>query len=42
MVYKERTHQGKRCQGKTRIQTFADGMELAKKANLENEEKLTA
>jgi transposase InsO family protein len=39
---RERTHQGKRCQGKTPIQTFMDSMELAKKANWENEEKLTA
>jgi len=38
----ERTHQGKRCQGKTPMQTFIDSMELANKANLENEEKLTA
>jgi transposase InsO family protein len=39
---RERTHQGKRCQGKTPMQTFIDGMKLADKANLENEEKLTA
>jgi transposase InsO family protein len=26
----ERTHQGKRCQGKTPMQTFLDGMEVAK------------
>jgi transposase InsO family protein len=39
---RERTHQGKRCQGKTPLQTFIDGLELAKKANLGNEEKLTA
>lgn len=38
----ERTHQGKRCQGRTPMQTFIDSLELAKKANLENEEKLTA
>jgi transposase InsO family protein len=39
---RERTHQGKRCQGKTPMQTFADGLELARKANLENQEKLVA
>jgi transposase InsO family protein len=38
----ERTHQGKRCQGKTPIQTFADGLQLARKANLENREKQVA
>jgi transposase InsO family protein len=38
----ERTHQGKRCQGKTPMQTFIDSLELTKKANLENKEKLTA
>jgi len=37
---KDRTHQGKRCQGKTPMQTFIDGMKLANKANLENEEKI--
>ena len=39
---RERTHQGKRCQGRTPMQTFIDGLDLAGKANLENEEKLTA
>jgi transposase InsO family protein len=39
---RERTHQGKRCQGKTPIQTFMDGKQLAEKANLENQEKLVA
>jgi transposase InsO family protein len=39
---RERTHQGKRCQGKTPMQTFSDGMELANKANLENEEQIAA
>jgi len=39
---RERTHQGKRCQGRTPIQTFSDGMELANKANLENEEQIAA
>ena len=39
---KERTHQGKRCQGKTPMQTFTDGLELAHKANLEEMEKLVA
>lgn len=38
----DRTHQGKRCQGRTPMQTFSDGMELANKANLENDDKLTA
>ena len=39
---RERTHQGKRCQGKTPLQTFIDAVDLARKANLENETKLTA
>lgn len=39
---RERTHQGKRCQGKTPMETFIDAMELAKKANLENDQKLMA
>jgi len=39
---RERTHQGKRCQGRTPMQTFIDGLELAYKANLENEGKLVA
>jgi len=39
---RERTHQGKRCQGRTPIQTFSDGMKLANKANLENEEQIAA
>jgi transposase InsO family protein len=36
LVYynRERTHQGKRCQGKTPMRTFVDGVELAKKSNL--------
>jgi transposase InsO family protein len=38
----KRTHQGKRCQGKTPMQTFADGLELAEKANLTKKEKLAA
>jgi transposase InsO family protein len=38
----KRTHQGKRCQGKTPMQTFAHGLELAEKANLTKEEKLAA
>jgi len=38
----ERTHQGKRCQGKTPMATFRDGLPLAKAANLTGEEKLTA
>jgi hypothetical protein len=38
----KRTHQGKRCQGKAPMQTFADGLELAEKANLTKEEKLAA
>lgn len=39
---RERTHQGKRCQGKTPMQTFIDGIDLARKANLENDTKLIA
>jgi transposase InsO family protein len=39
---RERTHQGKRCQGKTPMATFIDGLELAKTAKLDYEEKLTA
>ncbi|MBD3381099.1 MAG: IS481 family transposase [candidate division Zixibacteria bacterium] len=38
----ERTHQGKRCQGRTPMQTFIDGKHLAQKANLENEDNLVA
>jgi len=38
----ERTHQGKRCQGRTPMTTFTDGLELARKAKLNCEEKLTA
>jgi transposase InsO family protein len=38
----ERTHQGKRCQGRTPMATFIDGLELARKAKLTCEEKLTA
>lgn len=36
----KRTHQGKRCLGKTPMETFIDSMSLANKANLENEEKI--
>jgi transposase InsO family protein len=39
---RQRTHQGKRCQGKTPMETFLDGIELSRNANLENEGKLTA
>jgi transposase InsO family protein len=39
---RQRTHQGKRCQGKTPMETFLDGIELSRNANLENNEKLTA
>jgi transposase InsO family protein len=39
---RERTHQGKRCQGKTPMQTFIDGLDLAGKANLESQEKMVA
>jgi transposase InsO family protein len=38
----ERTHQGKRCQGRTPMATFVDGLALARAANLTGEEKLTA
>jgi len=38
----ERTHQGKRCQGRTPIATFDDGLDLARKANLTKEEKTAA
>jgi transposase InsO family protein len=38
----ERTHQGKRCQGKTPMQTFIDGVNLALKANLTEEENQAA
>jgi transposase InsO family protein len=38
----ERTHQGKRCQGKTPMETFIDGMNLATKANLTKEENQAA
>jgi len=31
-----RTHQGKRCQGRTPMQTFMDSLELAKQKNLDN------
>ena len=31
---RERTHQGKRCQDKTPMATFVDGLELARKAKL--------
>jgi len=36
----ERTHQGKRCKGRTPIATFLDGLELCKEKNLA--EKLAA
>jgi transposase InsO family protein len=39
---KERTHQGKRCQGKTPIETFIDGMKLATKADLTKQENQAA
>lgn len=39
---RERTHQGKRCQGKTPMQTFVDGIDLARNAKLNYEGKLTA
>jgi len=32
-----RTHQGKRCQGRTPMQTFIDGLELVRQKNLDNE-----
>ena len=38
----ERTHQGKRCQGKTPMQTFADGMKLAENSNLSKSGELAA
>ena len=38
----ERTHQGKRCQGRTPMATLTDGLELARKANLTAEEKPAA
>jgi len=31
----KRTHQGKRCQGQTPIETFIAGMELARQKNLD-------
>lgn len=39
-----RTHQGKRCQGRTPMQTFMDSLELVKQKNLdsENDEVLVA
>jgi hypothetical protein len=36
----ERTHQGKRCQGKTPMQTFTDGKKLFTEKDLD--EKLAA
>ena len=36
----ERTHQGKRCQGRTPMTTFLDGLELFREKNLA--EKLAA
>jgi hypothetical protein len=39
---RERTHQGKRCQGRTPMATFTDGLELARKAILMVEEKPAA
>ncbi len=38
----ERTHQGKRCQGRTPMATFAAGLKLATKAKLTVEEKPAA
>lgn len=38
---RERTHRGKRCQGRTPIATFTDGLEPAREAKLNYEEKLT-
>jgi hypothetical protein len=38
----ELAHQGKRCQGKTPMQTFINAKALAQKTNLENEDKLVA
>jgi len=38
----ERTHQGKRCQGRTPMVTLVDGLALARAANLTGEEKLIA
>ncbi|GAB4322783.1 MAG: hypothetical protein Kow0074_14620 [Candidatus Zixiibacteriota bacterium] len=38
----DRTRQGKRCQGRTPLATFTDSLDLARKANLTNEEKLAA
>ena len=31
----KRTHQGKRCEGKTPMQTFLDGLELVEQKNLD-------
>ncbi|MBN1212479.1 MAG: transposase [candidate division Zixibacteria bacterium] len=41
---RERPHWGIRCQGRTLLETIVDGIDRARKANLENEvkEKLTA
>ncbi len=36
----ERTHQGKRCKGRTHMATFLDGLELFEEKNLA--EKLAA
>jgi hypothetical protein len=38
----ERTHQGKRCQGRTPMETFIDGMNLATKADLTKQENQAA
>jgi transposase InsO family protein len=38
----ERTHQGKRCQGRTPKETFIDGMNLATKADLTKQENQAA
>jgi len=38
----ERTHQGKRCQGRTPMETFTDGMKLATKADLTKQENQAA
>ena len=34
-----RTHQGKRCQGRTPMQTFMDSLELVKQKNLDNKKE---
>lgn len=37
---RERTNQGKRCQGRTPLQTFEDGLELYQKFVFENQESV--